>query len=90
VTRLPCSRSLYMVVSVPSMGTGAVVGAHVASHLARGLYVSLGRGGSMPIGSGAPVLTLQGLGEAEIVPNRVRGSGTLMMSWGLGRGKNQP
>jgi hypothetical protein len=29
----------------------------------------------MPRGSGAPVLTLQGSGEAEIVPDGVQGSG---------------
>jgi hypothetical protein len=38
----------------------------------------------MPRGSGAPVLTLQGSGEAEIVLNRAQGSGALMMSWGSG------
>jgi hypothetical protein len=35
--------------------------------LARGLYASLGRRRSMSRGSGAPMLTLQGLGEAKIV-----------------------
>jgi hypothetical protein len=39
-------------------------------------------------GSGAPVLTLQGLSEAEIVLDRAEGSGALMTSWGLGRGGN--
>jgi hypothetical protein len=34
----------------------------------------------MPRGSGAPVLMLQGSGEAEIVPDGVQGSGTLMTS----------
>jgi hypothetical protein len=58
--------------------------------LARGLHVSLGRGRSMPRGSGAPMLTLQGSGEAEIVPDRAQGSGALMMSWGLGRGGRRP
>jgi hypothetical protein len=67
-----------MVVFVPLVGTGAVVGAHMASHLARGLYMSLGRGRSMPRKLGAPVLTLQGLGEEKIVPDRVQGSGALM------------
>jgi hypothetical protein len=79
---LPCSRSLCMVVSVPSLGLGAVVGAHVAPSLARGPYTSLERGERMTRGLGAPTLTLQGSGEAEIVPNRVQGSGTLMASWG--------
>jgi hypothetical protein len=54
---------------------GAVVGAHAALVLDRGSYASLGRGRSMPRGSGAPVLTLQGSGEAEIVPDGVQGSG---------------
>jgi hypothetical protein len=36
----------------------------------------------MPRGSGAPVLMLHGLGEAEIVPDGVQGSGALMTSWG--------
>jgi hypothetical protein len=63
--------------SVPSVGTGAVVGAHVAPLLARGLYVSLRRGESMLGGTGAPVLTLQG-------------SGALMTLWGLGRGGSHP
>jgi hypothetical protein len=36
---------------------------------ARGPYASLGRGRSMPRGSGAPILTLHGSGEAEIVPD---------------------
>jgi hypothetical protein len=79
-----------MVVSVPSVGMGAVVGAHAAPGLARGPYASLGRGGSMPRGSGAPMLILQGLGEAENVPDGVQGSGALMTSWGLGRGGNRP
>jgi hypothetical protein len=59
---------------------GAVVGAHAAPNLAREPYVSLGRGDSMPRGSDAPVLTLQGSGEAEIVPDRVQGLDTLMTS----------
>jgi hypothetical protein len=33
---------------------------------------------------GAPVLTLQGTGEAEIVPDRAQRSGALMTSWGSG------
>jgi hypothetical protein len=37
-------------------------------------------------GSGAPVLMLSGSGEVEIVPDRARGSGTLMTSRELGRG----
>jgi hypothetical protein len=41
-------------------------------------------------GSGAPVLTLQGLSEAEIVPDGVQGSRALMTSWGLERGENWP
>jgi hypothetical protein len=61
--------------SVPSVEMGAVVGAHAAPILAKGPYASLGRGKSMPRGSGAPVLTLQGSGEAEIVPDGVQGSG---------------
>jgi hypothetical protein len=73
-----------MVVPVPSLGMGAMVGAHMAPSLARELYMSLGRGGSMPRGSGAPMLMLQGSGEAEIVPDRADGSGTLMTSRGLG------
>jgi hypothetical protein len=68
--------------SVPSVGTGAMVGAPVAPRLARGLHVSLGQGGSMPRGSGAPVLTLQGSGEAEMVPDGAQGSSALMTSWG--------
>jgi hypothetical protein len=56
-------------------GSGAMVRALVALCLARGLHVSLRRGRSTPRGSGAPVLTLQGSGEAEIVPDRVQGSG---------------
>jgi hypothetical protein len=67
---------------VPSLGMGAVVGAHTAPGLARGPYVSLGRGGSMPRESGVPVLTLQRLGETEIVLDGVQGLGTLMTSWG--------
>jgi hypothetical protein len=67
-----------------------VVGAHAALVLARGPYASLGRGGSVPRGLGAPVLTLQGSGEVEIVPDGVQGSGALMTSWGLGRGGNRP
>jgi hypothetical protein len=85
-----CSCSLCIVTFVPSAGEGAVVRAPVAPRLARGLHVSLGRDKSTPRGSGAPVLTLQWSGEAEIVPNGALGSGALMTSWGLGRGRNQP
>jgi hypothetical protein len=67
---------------------GAVVRAPMAPRLARGLHVSLGQDRSTPRGSGAPVLTLSGSDEAEIVPDRAQGSSTLMTSWGLGRGKN--
>jgi hypothetical protein len=52
--------------------------------LARGLHVSLGRDRSMPRGSGATILMLQGSGEAKIVPDRAQGSGALMTSWGSG------
>jgi hypothetical protein len=62
----------------------------VAPRLARGLHVSLRRGRSTLRGSGAPVLTSQGSGEAEIVPERAQGSGALMTSWGLGRGGRHP
>jgi hypothetical protein len=72
--RFPCSYSLFIVMSVPSAGIGAVVGAFVALCLARGLHVSLEQGRSMPRGSG----------EAEIIPNRAQGSGALMTLWGLG------
>jgi hypothetical protein len=44
----------------------------------------------MPRGSGAPVLTLQGSGEVEIVPNRARGSGALMTSWDSGEAEGVP
>jgi hypothetical protein len=54
----------------------------VAPYLVRGLHASLERGRSMPRGSGVPVLTLQGSGEEEIVPDRAQGSGALMRSWG--------
>jgi hypothetical protein len=67
---------------------GVVVGAHTALDLARGPYVSLGRGESMPRGSGAPVLTLKGSSEAEIVPDGMQWLGALMISLGLGRGRN--
>jgi hypothetical protein len=66
-----CSCSLCTVISVPSAGTGIVVRAPVAPHRARGLHVSLEQGRSMPRGSDAPMLTLQGSGEVEIVPDRV-------------------
>jgi hypothetical protein len=38
----------------------------------------------MPRGLGAPVLTLPGSGEAEIVPDKAQGSSALMTSWGSG------
>jgi hypothetical protein len=69
-----------MVVLVPSLAMGAVVEAHAALGHARGPYASLGRVGRMPRGLGALVLTLQGSGKAEIVPDGVQGSGTLMTS----------
>jgi hypothetical protein len=64
------------------------LGAPMAPRLSRGLHVSLGRGKSTPRGSGAPVLTLPGSGEVEIIPGRAQGLGALMTSWGLGRGEN--
>jgi hypothetical protein len=73
-----------MVMFVPSVGMGVVVGALVAPRLARGLHVSLGQGRSMPRGSSAPMLTLWGSGEVDIVPDGTQGSGALMTSWGLG------
>jgi hypothetical protein len=79
-----------MVVSITSVGTGIVVGAHAALRLARGPYVSLERSEIMPRGSGAPVLTLQGSGKVEIILDRAQGSGALMRSWGLGRGGSHP
>jgi hypothetical protein len=69
-----------MVMFIPSLGMGAMVGTHVAPGLAQGPYASLKRGESMPWGSDAPMLTLQGSDEAEIVPDGVQGSGALMMS----------
>jgi hypothetical protein len=60
-----------MVMSILSVGMGAVVGAHIAPVLARGPYTSLGQGGSMSRGSDAPVLTSQGSGDVEIVPDGV-------------------
>jgi hypothetical protein len=90
ITWLPCSRSLCMVMSVLSLGMGALVGALMAPGLARGPYASLGRVGSKPRGSEAPVLTLQGSNEVEIVLDGVQGSGALMTSCGLRQGKNQP
>jgi hypothetical protein len=38
----------------------------------------------MPRGLGAPVLMLQGSGEAEVVPDKAQGSDALITSWGLG------
>jgi hypothetical protein len=46
-----------------------VVGAYVAPNCARGPYVSLGQGRSVLRGSGTPMLTSQGSGEVEIVPD---------------------
>jgi hypothetical protein len=87
---LSCSCPLCMVVYVLSVGIGAVVGAHAAPVLARGPYASLWRGESMPRGSDAPVLTLQGSSEAEIIPDGVQGSGTLMTLWGSGEVETGP
>jgi hypothetical protein len=50
--------------SVPSAGMGVVVTAPVAPRLAKGLHMSLEQDRSMPRGSDALVLTLQGSGEA--------------------------
>jgi hypothetical protein len=66
---VPRSYSLCAVMFVPSVGMSVVVGTPVAPYLARGLP-SLERGRSMPRGSGALVLTLQGSSETEIVPGR--------------------
>jgi hypothetical protein len=74
----------------PISGMGAVVGDHAALGLARGCHASLGRGGSVPRGSGAPVPMLQGSGEAENAPNGLQGSGTLMTSWGSGEAEGVP
>jgi hypothetical protein len=41
-------------------------------------------------GLGAPVLTWQGSGKVEIVPDGLLGSGTLMTSWGSGEAKGVP
>jgi hypothetical protein len=65
-----CPRTLCAVMHVPFAEVDVVVGAHTAPSCARGPSASLGRGGSMPTGSGAPILTSQGSGEAEIVPDR--------------------
>jgi hypothetical protein len=81
---VPVFLSLCTVMSVPSTGVGAVVKAPMAPRLARGLHVFLGRGRSTLRGSGAPVLTLHGSGEAEIVPDRAQGWDALMTSWGSG------
>jgi hypothetical protein len=66
----PCSYLLCTIMSVPLAGVGAVVGGLVAPLLSKGLHVSLGQGESTSRGSNAPVLTLPGPGEAEIVPDR--------------------
>jgi hypothetical protein len=68
--RFPHSCSLCTVMSVPLVGVGVMVRASMASHFTRGLHVSLERGKSMPKGLGAPVLSLQGSGEAEIAARR--------------------
>jgi hypothetical protein len=73
--------------SIPLVGMGAVVRAPVPPRLARGLHVSLGPGRSIPKGSGALMLTLQGSGETEIVPDGAQGSSALMMSWGSSEAK---
>jgi hypothetical protein len=80
----PRSCSLRTVMSVPSAGMDAMVGAPMASHLTIGLHASLRRGRSTPRGLGAPALMLHGSGEAEIAPNRAQGSSALMTSWGSG------
>jgi hypothetical protein len=71
-----------MVMSVSSLGMGAMVGAHAAPGLARGPNASLGQGRGMPRGLGVLVLMLQGSSEAKIAPDEVQGSGALMTSWG--------
>jgi hypothetical protein len=58
-----------MVVHVPFAEVDVVVGAHATTNCARGPYASLGQGGGMPRGSDTPMLTSQGSGEAEIVPD---------------------
>jgi hypothetical protein len=73
--------------SIPLVGVGVVVRAPMAPRLARGLHVSLERGRSMLRGSGAPMLMLQGSGEAEIALDRAQGSSALMMSWGSSKAK---
>jgi hypothetical protein len=44
----------------------------------------------MPRGSGDPVLMLQGLEEAKIVPDGAQGPGALMTSWGIGQDGRHP
>jgi hypothetical protein len=88
--RFTRSYPLCRVVSVPSVGMGVVVGDHTALGLAKGRHASLGRGGSVPRGSGAPVPMLEGSGEAENAPDGLHGLGALMTSWGLGRGGRSP
>jgi hypothetical protein len=63
-----------MVVFVPSLGMGAAVGPTRLPASPEALTRPLGEVESMPRGSGAPVLTLQGSGETEIVPDRGQGS----------------
>jgi hypothetical protein len=86
--RFPCSCSLCTVTSVPLVGVGVVVRAPVASHFTRGLHVSLERGKSMSKGLGAPVLSLQGSGEAEIAARRGARVGHFDDVMGLGRSRN--
>jgi hypothetical protein len=44
----------------------------------------------MPRGSDAPMLMLQGSGEAEMVPDGAQGSSALMTSWGSGEAEAVP
>jgi hypothetical protein len=74
----------------PIGGSGCHGEGPVAPRLVRGLHMSLEQGISTPRGSGAPVLTLHGSSEAEIVPDRAQGSGTLMTSWARARWKLPP
>jgi hypothetical protein len=74
----------------PIGGKGRCGGGPVAPRRARVLHVSLGLGRSMLSGSDAPVLTLQGSDEAEIVSDGTQESGALTTSWGLGEAKAVP
>jgi hypothetical protein len=63
----------------------------MTSRLARGLHASLERGRSTLRGLGAPVLTLQGSSEGEIVLDRAQGSGAFDdIMGGLGRAEGIP